>query len=225
MLLILPLFIVLSSAATQGSKSLWKLPIPYTISSSMNSMLIESALLEWTARTGIQFVKHTTEEDFISFEPGERCHTEIGKIGGKQEISLNNRCANAQYEILDEIGHALGLGHEHQRPDRDNFVQIFPENVRDGYLEWFEKKEDYIPLTPYDYLSSTHFHWNQYSKNTKPTILSKRRDHRVPSMFPDLSDYDVYGVCKMYQLGGCLYNSTLVHSEGEVARQPRLVIS
>ena len=43
--------------------------------------------------------------------------------------------------VLHEMMHALGFYHEHTRPDRDQHIQIVPENVKKGlafikYLEF-----------------------------------------------------------------------------------------
>ena len=38
------------------------------------------------------------------------------------------------YNVIHEILHALGLHHEHNRPDRDNFVIILEENLKGEFL-------------------------------------------------------------------------------------------
>ena len=38
-----------------------------------------------------------------------------------------------------QILHALGFEHEHQRPDRDDFIIVLKENISDEGLKSFEK--------------------------------------------------------------------------------------
>jgi len=40
---------------------------------------------------------------------------------------------------LHEFFHALGFLHEHQRPDRDSFVDVHWENIRNGHAQDFAK--------------------------------------------------------------------------------------
>lgn len=58
-----------------------------------------------------------------------------------------------------EIGHALGLWHEHSRPDRDNFVKVNTGNVAAGGLGNFRKirSADHFGVT-YDFGSVMHYH-------------------------------------------------------------------
>jgi hypothetical protein len=62
---------------------------------------------------------------------------------------------------LHEIGHALGLLHEHQRADRDDHVVINEENVRDQQLldTNFQKFVEHVSDfgLPYDYGSIMHY--------------------------------------------------------------------
>lgn len=34
--------------------------------------------------------------------------------------------------LLHELGHTIGLYHEHMRPDRDEYVEIFTANIIPG---------------------------------------------------------------------------------------------
>jgi hypothetical protein len=66
--------------------------------------------------------------DYVTFNFAEHvCNSWVGKTGGEQLINLSEGCKEP--EILHEIGHALGLYHEHNRPDRDAYVRINWKNI------------------------------------------------------------------------------------------------
>jgi hypothetical protein len=54
----------------------------------------------------------------------------VGMSGGQQVINIVSW--GTQFIIVHELLHCLGFWHEHQRPDRDNFVQINCGNVQGG---------------------------------------------------------------------------------------------
>jgi len=55
----------------------------------------------------------------------------VGRIGGMQEVSLDNGCVDSD-TIKHELMHALGFYHEQSRTDRDDYVIIYPNNIQDG---------------------------------------------------------------------------------------------
>ena len=60
-----------------------------------------------------------------------RCSSQLGMVGGKQDISIGKTCENkviVQHEIL----HALGRIHEQSRTDRHKYVHINWENIKSG---------------------------------------------------------------------------------------------
>lgn len=67
---------------------------------------------------------------------------------------------------MHELGHALGFYHEHQRPDRDEYISVLLENVQTKHRGKFEKRMDVSSLgSSYDYGSIMHFGLSDYSVN------------------------------------------------------------
>lgn len=55
----------------------------------------------------------------------------VGAVGGEQILNMGDGC---QYVglVLHEFGHAIGYFHEHNRPDRDDVVNIMWDNIQYG---------------------------------------------------------------------------------------------
>lgn len=62
---------------------------------------------------------------------------------------------------LHEIGHALGLVHEHQLPNRDSYIDILWDNVKPEWKQWFDKysSNEFSSTAdvPYDLSSVMHY--------------------------------------------------------------------
>lgn len=67
----------------------------------------------------------------ISFSPS--CCSFVGKRGdGGQAISIGKNCDKFGI-VVHELGHVVGFWHEHTRPDRDEFIDIFYNNIQKGW--------------------------------------------------------------------------------------------
>ena len=69
-------------------------------------------------------------------------------------------CVTQKGLYLHESGHAIGLVHEHQLPERDNYISIRYSNVAPTMRQWFNKyNSDAVDSmgVEYDYASVMHY--------------------------------------------------------------------
>ena len=73
--------------------------------------------------------------------------------------------------VLHEIGHALGLVHEHQAPERDQYIRILEENIQEDYRWVFNKYASAQSYgIPYDMSSLMH-----YSPHVSCRFIKKKK--------------------------------------------------
>lgn len=105
--------------------------MPFSIDDDLpddRAQAFRRATREITAATGIRFREDATAEDRVHVVDKEGCWSYVGRRGGVQELSLGENCGAA---ATHEIGHALGMFHEQARVDRDEHVEVFPDNIRE----------------------------------------------------------------------------------------------
>lgn len=149
----------------------------------------------------VKFVPRTSETDYILVKPIRGCSSNVGKQGGEQRVSLTGYCIYNKGVTQHEFLHALGLFHEQSRPDRDNYVMINDENIRDGKEHNFEKKTISQTLgNEYDYGSVMHYPTNAFSKNGQDTIVPIRPlENKIIGQRTEADDQDIIDIRLLYQ--------------------------
>jgi len=86
------------------------------------------------------------------------------------ELKLNSdkRCERYMKELIyHEMGHAMGIGHTHKRPDRDTYVKYRKECVKQdrSTLAQFAKITGLHTKLPYECNSIMHYNQNTFNKD------------------------------------------------------------
>ncbi|CAG2172926.1 unnamed protein product [Oppiella nova] len=142
--------------------------------------LIQNAMKNIQSRSCIRFKQRTSQTNYIQFFRGDGCYSSVGRVGGRQYLSLGNGChdiGSAMHEIL----HALGFYHEHMRSDRDNYLTIHWNNIENGMADQFTKVSNSKNklYTKFDYNSIMIYGAKAFSKNGKNTMTPKQKGARI----------------------------------------------
>ena len=116
--------------AIKGAQYRWpNRRIPYSIAPDLGCKAAAKAALEhWNSKTCIRFVKRKDEPDYVLLYrlPGYAI-SDVGRRGGEQKVGLGD--SSSAGTIIHELGHAVGLWHEHCRLDRTGWLEIDLGNV------------------------------------------------------------------------------------------------
>jgi len=151
--------------------------IPYTIETSATNLSAAISYVNSTLSGVIQFVPQTTQTNYVTFNfnTGDFsgvCESSVGMLGGQQFVGGSVSCALGT--LVHEMGHTIGLLHEHQRPDRDTYITFTEANVDKpwiaGNFDFFSYNYQTIGL--YDYASVMHYPPFAFTKNNLPVLES-----------------------------------------------------
>ncbi|XP_065652522.1 uncharacterized protein LOC136079838 [Hydra vulgaris] len=153
----------------------------------------------------------------------------VGKQGiQKQRIHIGYDC-DTKGTILHEMLHAMGFVHEHQRCDRDSYIEIVKPNINHLEGDYVLRQFDYHYIqqthyfSAYDIFSIMHYNLWANAKNKKRTAntktirlkpefmnLTKDMDELIGKM-GRMSDTDIKEVNTLY---GCIAPTCIVYCNG-----------
>jgi hypothetical protein len=184
--------------------------VPYVIDPSVaasDRVPIEQAMAAWQRATHVRFsqlsgAKNWQRENYMKFS-GQKDQCSSNSLGVKEASSHSDEdknvnvvqvagCGRSWGRIAHEIGHVLGLGHEHSRGKRDDYITILWGNI-DKPKQFCRVMWDQpaVADTPYDYDSIMHGAPTQAAKPSLDCTRAKY-DGRVSCLafLPDQGKLD-----------------------------------
>ncbi len=126
----------------------------------------------WSKASSIKCVSRTNELNYILINASNSINNSfVGMIGGQQVINLFNR--NSHGVIAHELAHALGFAHQHNSPNRDQFVEIVWGNIKTAAKHNFRIVKKAVVFGDYDFCSVMHYRQTAFSTNGNNTINVK----------------------------------------------------
>jgi hypothetical protein len=139
--------------------------VPYERNSSHPYWnMIYAAICEINERTNVTMVERRSGQSggyiYFTCDSSKSNFASLGYRGDEaHQVNIKHGM-----RVLHELGHILGMVHEHQRPDRDNYIEFLMHNINDRdiiYESSLKDKESYDdlrkPLPDYDIHSCMHY--------------------------------------------------------------------
>lgn len=122
-------------------------------------------------------LREEATQHYVLIKSGKACSSKVGmrREGAQWMIVDGDLCSTGS--IIHELLHTLGFLHMHTANDRDEYIDINWNNIRDDARINFKQFVAHVSMfkTEYDYDSITHYSGVAFAKDKKiPTIVPKK---------------------------------------------------
>jgi uncharacterized repeat protein (TIGR01451 family) len=149
--------------------------VPYVVLSGTANMTTAISQFNTVFSGLIQFVPRVAEADYVainlnSADHSRSCFATLGRAGGQQALQGSIDCNVST--LLHEMGHSIGLYHEHQRNDSATFLTFNPANLDIPLLfgNFGAQTRNAQNVGLYDYASIMHYGATGFSKNNQVVL-------------------------------------------------------
>ena len=113
----------------------------------------------WMPQTGVRCVERSDERTWLVVtERGPSCSATVGApLRGTGLFNFGDPSCWSRLAVTHDIGHVFGLIHEHQRPDRDTYIEVRTENILPEFVYAYDRFATGRALGEYDFDSLMHY--------------------------------------------------------------------
>uniref|UniRef100_A0A1B6ECD0 Metalloendopeptidase n=2 Tax=Clastoptera arizonana TaxID=38151 RepID=A0A1B6ECD0_9HEMI len=172
--------------------------------------ILMKAMSHYHQKSCVRFKEWSGEDNFVEVfynQDSSACWSPVGRIGsGVQRLSLGQRCWYFGI-VVHELGHSMGFWHEMNRPDRDDWIYVYWQNIIKGFSSAFATHDSKSVDTlgeKFDYKSIMMYDEYAFSKDgVSPTLQSKTGVEIGPIWKKKgLSASDIRRIHKLYHCTG-----------------------
>jgi hypothetical protein len=184
--------------------------IPYVFESGVSDALkqtVLNAMQEWESKTPVRFVQRTNQSQHVKIDTLAASDNAAGysTVGNVNNAKIRLKLNAATSTCLHELGHTIGLVHEHERDDRSDHIVIHQDEIEEDYIYALNPHYSMTSLHPFDFGSIMLYGSYSFIKGSNPTITTV--DGNTYSKASTLSIYDAEIV--KYYYNNMTYNSIL----------------
>jgi hypothetical protein len=196
--------------AITGAQYLWPgRTIPYVIDPQLpGADDVRAAILHWNQRTVLNFVQRGSQPDYVLVTRSVgSALSDVGRRRGQQKVSLADNCPVGS--IIHELGHTIGLWHEHCRHDRDKFVTVLIDDIAEESRQNFaidsiaDQPTPTFDVLDYDFGSIMHYSETACAFIEDTPVLIPKKQPLPPGVVQGqrdgLSPKDIAAVASLYQ--------------------------
>jgi hypothetical protein len=206
--------LVLQELSATSNASTWELgAVPYDFDGNVDRVAksaIQRAITKMNDRDlGITlYAADGSESDRVRFHLIDEMvgYSYVGRVGGVQLIDLSSdymRTVRADVSdmIYHEVLHAIGVIHEHCRPDRDDYVEVNYDNIKDEKEYAYDRYWSWTITyrTGYDFESVMHYAPGAFAVDPEVwTLRAKGTSRRLGGH--EISTDDETGIAAQYPI-------------------------
>ncbi|GJM17916.1 MAG: hypothetical protein DHS20C14_01290 [Phycisphaeraceae bacterium] len=152
----------------------------------LNQTRMLDAMAELEAAANVVYVPRSGHSNYLCINSAAGNSSPLGMVGGPQQLSVTSW--DRRFIIAHELMHALGAIHEHQRADRDTYIEILWDEIDPGWWPQFDKLPNSVASKHGEYDFESIMHYKQCTF-TNCAVLLSCTECRTIQMQPEYAEY------------------------------------